>query len=344
MAMKHFRGRAEGPGGMSAPVAVVVDVGGTRVRAALAGPDGTPTGRVVRPSDRTSPERFLAGLEEVIRAVLAGAPRTVAARLPVIVGCTGPIGPGGSLVDPPNLDPSFRDLPLGAALGERLRRPVVVGLDTHLALLGEQQAGALRGRSDGIYLTVSTGVGGAILSGGRLLRGARSMSGELGHLPVAARGPRCGCGGQGHLEAVVAGPALGRSVMRRADREVGGALALRIRALGRIPDGSDVALWASEGDPDATAVLRRARGALAVAVTALVSLLDPEVVVLGGGVVLGSPEAWTAACREHIRRHGLAAHRESVEVTAAVLGDDAGLYGGVAYARMMDALEPVTEG
>jgi glucokinase len=320
-----------------APVAVVVDLGGTRVRAALAARDGVPWGRAERATDRRGPAAFVdraAGLVDEVLAI-ASETRPADPRLPVIVGVTGPVDPDGRLVDPPNLEPAFRGFALRAALEVALERPVLVGLDTHLALLGEQASGALRGVDDALYLTFSTGVGGALLADGRLIRGALGMAGEVGHLPVSATGPRCGCGERGHLEAWASGPAIAGAATRRAARRPGSALAARLAALGRPPTGADVATWSAAGDADAAAVLDAARRAAAVGVAALVAVLDPATVVLGGGVVLGDPAAWVGACRRHLDRKGLQAHRGRVRIVSAMLGDEAALHGGVAYARLV---------
>lgn len=320
-------------------VAVAADLGGTRVRAAAVAHDGCLAERSERPVDRSSPGAYVASVADVVeRASAALEPLGAVAGptpLPVIVGATGPIGPDGRLVDPPNLEPAFRGLPLRALLVQALGRPVLVGLDTHLALLGEGAAGALAGVRDGLYLTFSTGVGGALLAGGSLVTGARGVAGEVGHLPITAGGPRCGCGGRGHLEAWSSGPSIAEAAVRRAALAPATPLAERIRRSGPAVTGADVARWAADGDVDAAAILSRARAAAATAVTALAAVTDPAVVVLGGGVVLGDPEAWIAACRERLDRTGLEAQRGRVAIVPAALGDDAGLHGGVPYARLV---------
>ncbi len=124
-----------------------------------------------------------------------------------------------------------------------------VGLDTHVALLGEAAFGALRGTRDAVYVTVSTGVGGAILAGGRLVTGADGLAGEIGHLPVMAGGPRCGCGARGHLEAVASGPAIaaaGEEAARAGRSEALAAPAWRRRRTG----GSRAGTWPRRRPPE----------------------------------------------------------------------------------------------
>jgi glucokinase len=203
-----------------------------------------------------------------------------------------------------------------------------VGLDTHLALLGELDQGALRGSRDALYVTVSTGVGGAMLAGGRLVVGAEGLAGEVGHLPVMAGGPRCGCGGRGHLEAVASGPAIAAAGEAAARSGRSGDLARRMAAA---PDGHlsgrDVAEAARAGDAVASAILARARAAVARALVGLMDLLNPERVVLGGGVILADPPSWFGAARRSPDRTGLVVHAARVELVLPELGDDAGLVG-----------------
>ena len=309
---------------------LAADVGGTRLRAAVVLPDGSIIRRRERPTrPERGPDPGAADVAELLAGVAAAATREGRALDPRAgIAATGPIDADGSLVDPSNLGPAFRGYPLAAEVGRRLGREVRVGLDTHLALLGEASNGALRGIGEGIYLTVSTGVGGAVLAGGRLLVGADGVAGEVGHLPVMAGGPICGCGARGHLEAVASGPAIARAA--EAAARAGRSADLR-RRMAAAPDarltGRDVAAAAAAGDVVATAILERARAALARAVVGLVDLLNPERVVLGGGVILADPTAWLGAVRRAIDRTGLVVHAARVEVVLPELGENAGLVG-----------------
>ncbi|MFH1475096.1 MAG: ROK family protein [Chloroflexota bacterium] len=309
---------------------LAADVGGTRLRAAAILADGTVALR------RERPTRFERGPHPVaddIAGLLAEVADAAARQgLPVgpgaAIAATGPIDATGSLVDPSNLGPAFRGFPLGAEVARRLGREVRVGLDTHLALLGELDHGALRGTRDALYVTVSTGVGGAMLAGGRLVVGADGLAGEVGHLPVMAGGPRCGCGGRGHLEAVASGPAIAAAGETAARSGRSEELARRMAAApdGRLT-GRDVAQAAEAGDAVAGAIMARARAVVARAGVGLVDLLNPERVVLGGGVILGDPPSWLGAVRRGLDRTGLAVHAARVEVVLPALGDDAGLVG-----------------
>ena len=127
------------------------------------------------------------------------------------ISSPGPVDPrAGAVVEPPNLGPDFRDVPLADDVEAALGLPTFLDRDTNVAALGEAAYGAGRGQYDFIYVTVSTGVGGSIVTDGRLFHGPDGMAGELGHVPVELDGPICGCGGRGHLEAVASGTALAR--------------------------------------------------------------------------------------------------------------------------------------
>jgi glucokinase len=317
---------------------VAVDLGGTRMRVAVVGRDGQLLDRVDRSTPVSQgPSAVVDALADLIESVPAGN-READDRGParVVVAATGPFDPDGTWIDPSNLGSDYQGFRFGHELAVRLGRPVLVGVDTHLALLGERRAGALHGCRDGVYITVSTGVGGAFLVDDRVIAGAHGIAGEVGHLPVVTGGPLCGCGGRGHLEAIASGPAMAKAAARAARRGRSGLLLERLLASGADGmTGADVAAAAAAGDRAATAILERARKALGRTVTGLVNILDPERVVLGGGVVLADPGPWIEACRREISGGALATQRASVEVVAAHLGDDAGLVGCVDHDRLV---------
>ena len=164
----------------------------------------------------------------------SAAPADVADRLAGIgISSPGPVDPfTGTVVEPPNLGPDFHHIPLARDVEAALGLPTFLDRDTNVAALGESTFGAGRDCDDFIYLTVSTGIGGGIVSGGRLLHGPDGLAGELGHVPVMLDGPRCGCGGIGHLEAVASGTALARDARAAVDGGDRGTLAARAAVIG----------------------------------------------------------------------------------------------------------------
>ena len=205
---------------------------------------------------------------------------------PVAIGISapGPLDPHtGTLIDPPNLDRSLWDFPLAARIGQELDLPAVLERDTQVAILAEGEFGAGRGLTDYVYLTVSTGIGGAVVSDGRLMRGPDGLAGELGHLTIDIDGPVCGCGARGHLEAIASGTgiakAMGVGAMRRSWP--------RSRRL---------------ATPLRRQVMERARQAFAAAIVSIVDIFNPQRIIVGGGVALGQGDRLLDPAREAIRR------------------------------------------
>lgn len=249
---------------MSAVVAI--DVGGTGLKGAVIERDGT-----LRVQRRHSTPRG-AGGGAVVEAVLALATELIGIAGPsarVALAVPGLVDDENGVVAlAPNL--GWRELPLRAIAEERLGLPAVVWHDARAAALAEGTLGAARGARDWLLVTIGTGIGGAFVSGGRVLLGARGAAGELGHVGVLPDGPLCACGKRGCLEAL----ASGRNVSERyAERS--GVYGMR---------AEEVLARACARDANAVAVWEQAIDALARALAGCAALLDPELIVLGGGV------------------------------------------------------------
>lgn len=199
---------------------------------------------------------------------------------------------------------------LSAALGGLA---VFVDHDTAMAAVGEAMAGAAVGVPDFVYITVSTGLGGKIVSGGRMLRGARGTAGELGHFPVALEGPRCGCGSFGCAESFAAG--------RNLADQFG------------VDDATLVYIAAAAGDPRAAALVARAEAALGNLAVGLANALNPSLIVVGGSVAEHQPEHVLMPMRRAIEERAFRVPAASVTVVPAGLGADVGLLGSVLAAR-----------
>ncbi|HWH24887.1 MAG TPA: ROK family protein, partial [Candidatus Limnocylindria bacterium] len=183
--------------------ALALDFGGTSMRAALVLPDGSLHGRRRADTPRSDAAAFAEACRELLSRTLDGAAESPVA---LAISAPGPLDPrAGVLVDPPNLPQGLWNYPIAETLGAAVSLPAHLERDTLVAALGEGAFGAARGVADYVYLTVSTGLGGAVVSDGRLLRGADGAAGELGHLLIDIDGPACGCGARGHLEAYASG-------------------------------------------------------------------------------------------------------------------------------------------
>lgn len=306
-------------------------MGGTQIRAAVVLEDGE---RVTRVARRTP---VVEGREAVIAAcgeALAEARDAVPADLrAAIVGIgissPGPIDPwSGIVIETPNMGPDYHDVRLAAALEERLGLPAYLERDTNVAALGEMAFGAARGCDDFLYVTVSTGIGGAIIAGGRIFHGPDGTAGELGHMPVAMDGPRCGCGAIGHLEAHASGTALARMAREVVAAERSPYLAARAVSVGVAAlEAKDVADGADAGDAACEELMDHVRRAFAVACVGFVNGLNPRRIVVGGSIAEHQGERLLAPAREMVAETAFRAPRNRVRIVPAELGGDVGLAG-----------------
>ena len=306
---------------------LAVDLGGTQIRAALITPDRSVHCRRAEP---TRDEEGVAAVIDRICQVAAGVRDEAAAvGLPAPIGAgiaaPGPLDPHrGVVLNPPNLR-GWNDVPLAELVGRRVELPVILERDTNAAIMAEWRYGAARGTSDAVYVTVSTGIGGGIVSGGRPLTARDGLAGEVGHLVVELDGPECGCGGIGHVEAVASGTAIEREARALLDSGRAPGLA-RLVEDGAVVDTALVSRAADEGDREAAALLTRAWVAIGALCASLVNLLDPEVIVIGGGIAEHQPRLFEVA-RAELDRRVLPALSGRTRIVPAALGRDVSLVG-----------------
>jgi len=295
---------------VSAPV-LALDVGGTKLAAALVGPQGGVHRRTEVPTPRGDEAQVWSAVVDLLDQVRRGAEiRGVG------VGSGGPMEWPSGVVSPLNIA-EWRDFPLRDALAQRFRGlPVRVHNDAVCVAIGEHWRGAGRGTADLLGMVVSTGVGGGLVLGGRVVNGATGNAGHIGHVVVEPDGPECVCGGQGCLEAVARGPAIAAWAVARGWREPGAT-------------ARQLAEDARGGDPVAVQAFAHAGNALGVAIASAVQLCDVETVVVGGGVSLAGPLLFDPLDSAYRRHAGLKFARET-RVTLAALGQDAGLVGAAA--------------
>ena len=180
--------------------------------------------------------------------------------------------------------------------------PAVLERDTHVAALAEWSFGAARDLTDFLYLTVSTGIGGAIVAGGRLIGGPDGVAGELGHVLVEIDGPPCGCGARGHLEAIASGVAIARAATDAVAAGRARGLASFAAARGRGLDARDVAEAEADGDTTAAEIMERARRAFAEACVSLVDVFNPQRIVVGGSIARNQGDRWLGPRASESRR------------------------------------------
>lgn len=305
---------------MSASLAVGVDVGGTHLRVALVGATGTVDAVVRRPSEVDDPEALVADVVAALTEVGEGP----GPGLPVGMGMAGLVDREGRLRYGPNV--GVREVPLARLLRDALgpARVVRVVNDASAAVVGEHRAGAARGHDDVVMFTLGTGVGGGVIVDGRLLEGAHGFAGELGHLVIHEDGRDAPSGILGTVEAYASGTAFASE----ADEAVAAGLA-GARAAG----AREVVAAAAVGEDWALAVLERVGVRLGIAVASVVAVVDPSIVVVGGGAGEAAAPFLLPAARASFRRHLMGAgHRPHPEIVSAELGDDAGVIGAALLA------------
>ncbi len=316
----------------SGPV-LALDLGGTRIRAAVVTPDG----RVIARSERRTP--FGRGPEPVIAACIeelrAARDQVDEATRAAIVGLglasPGPLDPrAGTLVEPPNFGPGFVDVAFRDPIADALGLPAALERDTNVAALAEHAFGAARGASEFLYLTVSTGIGGSIVINGEVHGGPDGVAGELGHVPVNLDGPICGCGGRGHAEAFASGTGMARIAADLVERGEAPALAERAAAIApKRLEARDIAQLAEAGDDVSAGILATGRRAIGQLLVGLVNVFNPEVIVIGGAIAQAQGERLFGPIRETVATEAFRIPRTRVRIVLAELGDDVGLLGAV---------------
>lgn len=302
-----------------------LDIGGTKVLGVQLHDDGT----VEREVRGASPH---AGVDELVAACAGIIDRLATEPLAVGVGAAGLVDPDGNLRYAPNL-PHILEAPLRDALAEATGRAVVVDNDANVATLGEVTYGAAVGARDVLMVTLGTGIGGGMVLDGRLYRGAHHFGAEIGHMTVDRNGPLCACGQRGHWEAIASGNALGRMARELGDARRGAAM---LEAAGGNPaavTGEHVARAAADGDAEAVALLAEYADNVALGLASLSNVLDPERIVISGGLVELGPllfEPLGAAFRARIEA---AEHRPRIDIVPAKLGERAGAVGAAVLAR-----------
>lgn len=303
-----------------------LDVGGTHQSGGLVRKTGELVAHVQRATPRAgSAQAGLAQLLAIAEHLLTHARESGCRIAAVGVGFGGPVlFPDGVVYQSHHVG-GWQRVPLRARLEQVLELPVVVDNDCNAGALGEWRFGAGRGVEDLLYVNIGTGIGGGIISQGRLLRGVANLTGEIGHLVLDPDGPVCCCGNRGCLEAYCSGPSLARRARERVARTAY-PVALTTQAT-----SEDLFAAAVAGDALANALLDETAAYLAQAIGGAVVLLNSARVILGGGVGAAAGPL-LAPLRRQLVRFALPAHVESLDLCCATLGYNAGVIGAAALA------------
>lgn len=312
------------------PQALAVDLGGTQLRVARVDGAGAIVARerLDTPAER-GPDAVVDAIVALLDAVYRSAPDD--ARVAAVgVAAPGPLDPRtGVVFATPNMS-GWDHFPLAQRLGQRVDLPVHVQNDANLAAYGEACRGVGRGYDPFLYLTLSTGVGGGVIHGGRIWPGAHGLAGELGHVIVQAGGPACNFGHPGCLEALASGTGIARAARARMASGEASDVARLVEPDGQVT-AERVAQAAFAGDAAAIAVFEEMGYFLGLAIAGFINAFDPARIALGGGVSrswsLFAGPMWTA-----VHAVAMSWDQRPIDILPAGLGDDAGLVGAGLYA------------
>jgi glucokinase len=287
--------------------AIGVDLGGTKILAGVVARDGSVVRRHERSTPQDSQDHVLAELEAAVAELLDdsvgavgfGAPSPIDQSRGVVVRC---------------VNVPLEDAPLRDRMHERFGIPVGLDNDANAAAIGEWRAGAGRGVDDVVMVTLGTGVGGGVISGGKPFRGWNGAGAELGHVVIVHDGRPCqgACTGRGHLEAYVSGTAATEAARAQ---------------FGPSADAHRLVRLANEGDAQAEELLTEVASYLGSGIGSFVNVFGPQVVILGGGFGVAAYEHLLGPAQEVVRREALEPMRSTVRLAKAELGTAAGLTG-----------------
>jgi glucokinase len=304
-----------------------IDIGGTKTIAGVADESGRLLAykRIETPGV-LGPDINLAAIGAACEEVVAQAGVGIDS---VGIGCGGPLDQKtGALLQVPNL-PGWDGIVLKDVFGSRLGVPAFIDNDATAACLGELKFGAGKGIDDFVYFTVSTGIGGGIVIGGKLYRGHGGNAGEFGHMKIIADGgPKCTCGDNGCLESLCSGTSIARIAQEKWGRSPSSALR---EGLCPYFSAELVAKAAKDGDELALSVWSEAMHYLGIGVANVVNAFNPRLVIIGGGVTKAG-DMFFGPIREEVRSRAMPPLAADVQIVPAANGDLTGLMGAVAVA------------
>jgi glucokinase len=308
--------------------AIGVDIGGTKIAAAVVTPEGNILSEVRYPTQAAPPNRLIETVAQAITEVkdgfeVGGVCVAVPGRI---------LASENKVISAPNLH-EIEDIRLDEEIGRRTGLMVTVENDANAAAWGEFRFGAGRGLQHMVSITLGTGVGGGIITHGMLLRGAQGAGGELGHVTIDPTGPRCGCGNYGCLEALASGTAIqrrAREVANERSTSALGRLAIERQVL-----GEDVTRLAQEEDDASISVLEETGRWLGIGLAGFVNTFNPEVIAVGGGASQAG-ELILESARKEVQLRASSPSRDLVEIKEATLGPESGVLGAAALAGSED--------
>jgi glucokinase len=326
------------------PLVIGVDLGGTQLRVAvLQGVQrlsriSVPTGK------ESAPDYIIPRIYSAIQKALDEADKKLEQIVGIGIGVAGPLDSHSGIVfSPPNLS-GWNHVPLKTIFEEHYALPIFIENDANVAALGEYMFGAGRECKDMIYLTVSTGIGGGVIVNGQLMEGTSGTAGELGHMTIDWRGEQCNCGNIGCLESIASGTAIARRAREAMKRGVDFFAAdskdskdHTVDNVEQMPqiDAEIVAQAAKRGLPEACEIINDAAEALGIGMVNLIHIFNPNMIVLGGGLMQMGSLLINPALRI-VEKRAMAVPGKAVQIVNACLGVDTGLIGAGALVYLRE--------
>ena len=297
---------------MVANFIIAIDLGGTNLKVALLNLKyKIIEKKVIKTGGFIKKKQLISGIVNSVKDIIAEHHLSKSDILGIGLGLPGPIDVERGLVHFfPNI-PGWKEVNLKNILIQRLGLPISLDNDANLMCLAEYKLGAAKCFKNAVCLTLGTGVGGGIIIEGKLYRGRGFAAGEIGHIPINENGPSCNCGGRACLEAYIGN----NIILREAKKSFGRKISLE-----------ELSLLAGKGNKKARAIWSRVAGRLGLALVGIVNLLNPDCIVIGGGVANAGKILFDRV-REVITKRAMSIQAKHVKVIKSRLGDDAGLIG-----------------
>jgi glucokinase len=308
-----------------------VDLGGTKIAAAIATTQGQIVARGRSPTPaQAGPDAVINSICTTINEVLAAKELRSSQLSGIGIAAAGVIdSANGKVIFSPNL-PSFHEVPLQKTIEQQFSIPTYLGNDATLSALGEWRFGVGKKVANLLYITVSTGIGGGIIADGKLYTGACGSAGEVGHMTIDVNGPRCRCGNVGCWEALASGTALAREAVRRVTEGARTSIVELVGGDVSKIDAKVVGLAAKQGDELAHELVSRLGYYFGVGLANLVNIFNPELILIGGGVAKMGDLLLQPAIKV-VKERAFSTSANAVEIKPAILGDDSGILGAVAF-------------
>lgn len=291
-----------------------VDVGGTNIKLGLVAPSGKIIAKtnLITKSYVHHPRQMINALVTAIRALIRDNGKTIKDVAGIGIGLPGQINsPRGIVLFLPNV-PGWKNVPLRKIIQKQLKLPVFMDNDVNLIALGEWKLGAGKGYKNLVCITLGTGVGGGLILDGSLYRGEGFVAGEIGHMPLNEHGPACNCGGMGCFERYV-----GNRILMDKAASIFGKENIRPQ---------DVFALANRGNALAVRFWRETATHIGNALVGVINLLNPRLVIIGGGIA-NNYKFMGKTIQKVIRRRAMKVQRDMVKIVRARLGDEAGILG-----------------